>query len=513
MNCGYISSSEGFPFGEVTVTVGPESGGGRDLNLTAEDTMIEVCKQLRRGSLVSRAQTKQRVRTMNIIGTASIIRDTPSIRNVFLYGNSSIEGAASVSGATLFPNSIIKDASTAKSVLLQWNASISGSSSISDTFLMEQAHCGPNSIVASSVMGPDVHVSAGEVHASVLGPNTNAHHQSLLIGILWPLGRGNVGYGANVGSNHTGRIPDQETTAGEGTFWGLSNVIKFPVDLTFAPYSIVAAGTTLPPQRICMPFSLIVGQAEGNEIIPGWVLQSSPYTIVRSEKKFATRRKAKRHHHYTGWRILRPETIALCRWAKSVLEANSDAQALAIGANKLTDRARSVGIKAYGECMQRYALRGLLEYLLECTGGCKLPVDVLAVEAELRRSSPLDLVLLDPLQTSWSVFPWDDTVAHPWTFQKALLIECFPVHGNFSSWLEEAMKFLVALETDLARRILKSKKRDDDRGRLVIPGYMNAHIEAEKDPVVLASASEATKTETLVSNLVESLHNTARSRL
>lgn len=511
MNCGQIAASHGFTFGELSISVGPESGGGRDLKLAAEDSMIEVCKQLRNGPNRSYAQQHHQ-QSMNIIGRMCIVRDTPTIKDICLHDESSIEGAASVSGSTLFPGACIKDASTASNVLLQWNTSISASSSVSDTLLMEQAHCGPNSIVASSVLGPDVHVSAGEIHASVIGPNTNAHHQSLLIGILWPLGRGNVGYGANVGSNHTGRLPDQETIAGEGTFWGLSNVIKFPVDLTYAPYSIVAAGTTLPSQRVCLPFSLIVGQPSGNEIIPGWVLQSSPYTLVRSEKKFATRRKAKRHLHYTGWRIFRPETMALCRWAKLALEANLDAQKVAIGANKLTDRARSVGIRAYTETIQRYALQGLLSYVLELTNTCQFPMDINALEAELRGSSPQDLVVLDPLKATWPIHPWDDVAADPWTFQKSLLIECFPVDGSLTSWLEESLNKLVALENDLARRILKCKKRDDDRGQQSIPGYAQAHVEAERDPVILAASSTAKKTDDLVVDILASLRK-ARSKL
>jgi bifunctional N-acetylglucosamine-1-phosphate-uridyltransferase/glucosamine-1-phosphate-acetyltransferase GlmU-like protein len=132
--------------------------------------------------------------------------------------------------------SLIGNACTVKNVMLKWNASIMDHSYISHILLMEHAHAGPKSLVAQSLLGPDVHVSAGEVHASVIGPNTNAHHQSLVIGVLWLLGRGNVGYGANVGSNHTGRLPDQETCSGEGIFWGLS--CEFPVDLSYSPYSI-----------------------------------------------------------------------------------------------------------------------------------------------------------------------------------------------------------------------------------------------------------------------------------
>ena len=90
--------------------------------------------------------------------------------------------------ATLLSYAKIGNGCTVSIVLLQWNLSIMDNSSVSDTLLMEDTHSGPHSLVASTILGPDVHMSAGEVHASVLGPNTNAHHQSLLIGVLWPLG-------------------------------------------------------------------------------------------------------------------------------------------------------------------------------------------------------------------------------------------------------------------------------------------------------------------------------------
>ena len=180
----------------------------------------------------------------------------------------------------------------------------------------------------SSCLGPDSHVSCGEVHHSLLGPSSHSHHQSLLISIISPLGRINVGYGANVGSNHTGRAADQEAFIGEGTFLGLSAVVKFPLDTTEAPYSILAAGTDLPPQKISFPFSLIgkaaaasappasdetgakVGatvpppQPALNQIHPAWILRHSPYTLARSERKYRGRRKSKRHG-YAGYEIMR----------------------------------------------------------------------------------------------------------------------------------------------------------------------------------------------------------------
>ncbi len=506
VRCGQVSAPKAVSYGRLSLSVGPESGGGRLLELTSEHTMIDVCRQLRNGPppLPSLPNT-----SWNFIGDGCVVRDTPTVQNIFLHDRSSIEAATFVSQTTLFAHSAIRSASTVSKVLLQWNSSIVDHSTVTATLVMEEAHCGPNSIVSSSVLGPDVHVAAGEIHASIIGPNTNAHHQSLVIGVLWPLGRGNVGYGANVGSNHTGRLPDQETAAGEGVFWGLSNVIKFPVDLSFSPYSIVAAGTTLPPQRICMPFSLIVTSDKSNEIIPGWVLQSSPYTLVRSEKKYATRRKAKQHHHYTGWKIFRPEIMAMCRWAMNALETNG----MGVGNCELSAQARDVGIRAYKECLQRFALHGLLRWILHITDSGRLPLDMLALEHELPQTGTANLVMeIEPMaNVDWPTFPWEMKGPSEWDCQKFLLLELFPLNQNSSLWLEDALLKLVALEKDLARRILKSKQRDDSRGVKTIPGYSLSHIPADKDPVIVEALACADNIDSSVADVLTSTGT--RSRL
>jgi hypothetical protein len=517
LNCGYISASPaGAGYGQLNISVGPESGGGRALHLTSEHTMIDVCRQLR-NSPTTTGKPYAGIE-LNVLSHACLIRDTATIQNVYLHEQASIQAATSVSNATLLPTASIGNSCTVSNVLLQWNTSIMDHSTITDTLLMEHAHCGPSSIVTSSVLGPDVHASAGEVQASVIGPNTNAHHQSLVIGVLWPMGRGNVGYGANVGSNHTGRLPDQETTAGEGTFWGLSCVIKFPVDLTFAPYSIVAAGTTLPPQRVCMPFSLIVGGQPdtGNEIIPGWVLQSSPYTLARSEKKFATRRKAKRHGFYTGWKIWRPEIIDMCRWARKALEAgaNDSVTVQGIGANKLTSRAREIGIRAYTDCIQRYALHGLLSWVLRVTETGKGSLDMKYILYELLGTKAYMAPYVDPSEkVEWPAFPWDRKDLNEWHYQRSLLLEEFPADSNVSTWLEQLLRTLVTLEKDFARRIHKCKHRDDTRGAQTIPGYAQAHVAADKDLVIVESARMAEKVDSAVAEVLGKLSLNARSRL
>lgn len=506
LNCGYVSASA-VDYGSLTISVGAESGGGRQLYLKAENTMIDVCRQLRGSDTKFPASNHVE---LNILSHSCLIRDTATVMSIYLHEQASIQAATSVTKATLLPNSSIGNSCTVKNVLLQWDASIMDHSTITDALLMEQGHCGPNSIVASTVIGPDVHTSAGEIHVSVIGPNTNSHHQSLVIGVLWPMGRGNVGYGANVGSNHTGRLPDQETASGEGTFWGLSCVVKFPVDLTFSPYSIVAAGTTLTPQRVCMPFSLIVGQPSGNDIIPGWVLQSSPYTLARSEKKFATRRKAKRHDFYTGWKIFRPEIIEMCRWARNaLLEATGGSKVQGVGANKLSDRARESGIRAYNECIQRYVLHGLLSWILE-----NRSFDENVIHYELLGKKSRRLPSQDPsLTVEWPVFPWDTNRQEEWDYQRSLLLDEFPVNSNISAWLEKLLKMLVILEFDFTRRIHRSKSRDDSRGAQTIPGYQESHVPADKDPVIIESRREAEKIEQLVSEVLKKTSLHTRSRL
>ena len=45
-NCGSVTCNTNITYGQVNVTVGAESGGGRRLTVTAESTMIDVCREL-----------------------------------------------------------------------------------------------------------------------------------------------------------------------------------------------------------------------------------------------------------------------------------------------------------------------------------------------------------------------------------------------------------------------------------------------------------------------------------
>jgi len=364
-----------------------------------------------------------------------------------------------------------------------------------------------------------------------------------------------VGYGSNVGSNHTGRIPDQETSVGEGTFWGLGSVIKFPVDLTSAPYSIIAAGVQLPPQRITLPFSLITDGPGGmNQLTPGWLLQYSPYTIARSEVKFANRRKAKRHDFYTGWKILRAGMMDLLVDARKELViagqkqqsagemgANTNSRKVfktdkaipGLGANQLTEKGRQIGITAYTDAIQRYALRGLLDRLVKLASnekGLSLNGVLQHVGLEDISGGKLFQAAADSNKPStpivnWPVLPWNEA-SHTdaealWKHQHAMLLNELPSilpdssNANNNNILSELLHKCIALEDDHAKRVYKSKSRDDVRGASTVPGYKDVHIPAEKDSVVLAAKQEADEVRNHIRLVEDALGGSsiARSRL
>lgn len=343
---------------------------------------------------------------------------------------------------------------------------------------------------------------------------------------IWITGRGNVGYGCNLGSNHTGRLADQECWAGEGTFWGLSNVVKFPINLMESPYSIVAAGVQFMPQRVCMPFSLFTDHSvpknnttiiQGNHCYPGWVLLHSPYTVARSENKFATRTKAKRHHHYTNWKISRPMIIDLCVKARRALqEVNCNWQELyfsdkdidGLGMCYMAESSRIEGIKIYSNFIQRYALHGLLDKIMESFKGG-------TVFSLLESIGPKAASLSKKGHHSSThhleapILPWDEpsyqNADDLWNHQVSILKTEFP--SAFLNTASETspscassdtvgslLKRLSYLEEEFSKKVEQSKKKDDTRGVKIVPKYSDHHEKAEDDKTVILVRQEAQRT-------------------
>ncbi len=137
----------------------------------------------------------------------------------------------------------------ARDSIFQWGAEVGTSAQVSLSILLEHSGAERQALVTESLIGPNTVVGGGEVTASFLGPFVGFHHQSLLIAAWWPEGRGNIGYGANIGSNHTSRSPDQELWAGEGNLFRAGYGGQVPIELSRRPLHDPCLGRCHPSSK------------------------------------------------------------------------------------------------------------------------------------------------------------------------------------------------------------------------------------------------------------------------
>lgn len=329
--------------------------------------------------------------------------------------------------------------------VVQWGARLDTAAQVTRSALLEYSGAERQALVTESLLGPNTVAGGGEVTASFLGPFIGFHHQSLLIAAWWPEGRGNVGYGANIGSNHTSRSPDQELWAGEGTFFGLATAIKFPANFQEAPYSLIASGVVTLPQRLALPFSLVLDEPlDGpetrglNRVIPGWVLRENAYLLLRNEHKYAERNRARRHAF--DLRVFRPEIVEKL-WKARVVLANTEGKPVytkdhlpAVGKNYLLEEDRRQALDEYRHFLRYAALKLYAEDRLF--------------------GLPCDRAWLDGLLAR-------------------LRLDTFSEAQNLHAYLHEERALLASS--------LKAKEKDDQRGAELIPAYRTFHRPADED--------------------------------
>lgn len=313
-NVGSLAAKEGTCFGngrELPIAI---ETGGREVKIFAEiniPTAEKIAKSRSDKELLKAYDEfideycKKATSPKGIVKCCAYIANTPKIENSFIGEGAVISNATLVSNSSILSNkdekTEISDGAYVKNSLMQWGSEATSMAIVDKTALNEHSHVERHGKATESIVGPNTGVAEGECTASLLGPFVGFHHQSLIIAAMWPEGKGNVGYGANVGSNHTSKAPDQEIWCGEGTFFGLGVNIKFPSDFSKSPYSIIATAVNALPQKVAFPFSLINSAADRienvspayNEIFPGWVLSDNIYTVKRNEGKYTKRNKAK----------------------------------------------------------------------------------------------------------------------------------------------------------------------------------------------------------------------------
>lgn len=288
-----------------------------------------------------------------VIGPAATVTNASLVEDTVLMRGALLSCPGPVRGSLIMPDGAVMNHAQVHGSVLQWRARADTMALVTDSIVGEGSVVERHGMLSRSFLGADSVLGEGEMTASLAGPLSGMHHQSLLIATLWPAGKGNVGYGANAGSNHTSRLPDQELRLGEGFFIGLGTCIKFPADYTRSPHSILATGLTALPQKVSFPFSLITqpvrrppGVPEGyNQLFPGWMLYDNMYALVRNAWKHGSRSSAVHTPVETG--PLSDGVIAFTQDALERLASCSCDEMPGIGRNFMTEEARIKGIRAY----------------------------------------------------------------------------------------------------------------------------------------------------------------------
>jgi hypothetical protein len=392
------------------------------------------------------------------IGAGAVVRQTPLIVDSWIGDGVQIDGAGPIRDSTIRATpdepTVVRDGASLNGALIGPGCRLEGACRIERSLLFEWVEVFSHAIVKGSAVGAGARLGEAEINDSFVGPFVTALHHSLLIAAWWPEGKGNVAYGANVGSNHTGRAPDQEIFPGEGVFFGLGTSVKFPANYRGAPYSIVATGVVTLPQHVDYPFSLIAAPTRPpanlspaiNEIRPGWALLHNAYGVERQERNQTGRLKGRRATIETT--ILRPAIVEALEAASARLESfenparadPSGRDAHGLGKNYMTEEARLEGIRAYAFGARVGAARTLLR--------------------ELAAESP------DAARLSWAtrrVGPKNESEA----IDEAI--------GAVREWTEA---------------VASSKKRDEARGRAILDDYAERHLDVDRDPVAAAARAE-----------------------
>ncbi len=512
--CGSVVCTGETSFGNgQQVSLGLEVPG-RDTGLYAEIT-VDVAARIAARHKESEstlaayatliAEYRRRARSsIGIIEANATVKNTPKVLNAYIGSHAVVDSAMWLENVTILSTrddvTRITSGAIVKDSIIQWGSRVETHGLVEQSVCCEHSFVDAHGSVIHSLVGPNSGVSAGECRNSLMGPFVGFNHQALLIAAYWPEGKGNVGYGANVGSNHTGKAPDQEIWPGEGAFFGMGSSIKFPTDFSHAPYIIVASGIATLPQRVEMPFSLINQRAEifegispaFNEILPGWVLSDNIYIVRRNERKFVTRNKSRRES--CDHEVFRPEIVdmmvharaALMKLDTEVTQARAtalkpgqpakplvytDKDVPGLGKNFMKETARLEGIGAYTFYIRFYALKGIYFAVRFCL--------------EHDRDAQSALV--------------SGTIEDPrYEHELALLKSEFP-GKSVRELLEE---FVVAYEK-MAADTLLSKEKDNFRGVRIIPDYAGVHLPAKDDPFVKATFAETEEIKTEIGKILK----------
>lgn len=500
-SAGAVTASRSCAFGNGReIAIGIETGGREVLSYAELTIPVAAAVATRRGDRelqeAYRAFVKSYVDAcgspFGVIERGGFIRNTAAVEDVYVGEGAGIDGATLVQNCTLLgapdERTVVSHGAFVRNSCLQYGCEATSMAIVDDSVLTEHSHVERHGKVTQSIIGPNTGVAEGEVTASLLGPFVGFHHQSMLIAALWPEGKGNVAYGANVGSNHTSKAPDQEIWCGEGFFFGLGVNVKFPSDFTGTPYGLIATAVDTLPQKVAFPFALINkpdrahdGVPAGyNEIFPGWVLSDNLYMVLRNEGKYKKRNKAKRTAFVFD--VFRKDIIEMIVAARDRLEGVASRKKLylegdvpGLGKNFMLEASRTKGIETYNLFIEYYALQGLAARAA-----------LLAGRGDTRRVASI----------------YDDATDDPdWEHRRSILRS--EGHGKRS--VADSVRRLIDIQARIATETQRSKERDDIRGTSIIADYAQANTQAPDDGFVKETWERTERVKTELGALIAKL--------
>lgn len=477
---GVLTASTAGTFGNGReIAIGIETGGREVLSYAEITIPVATAVATRRGDREFLEAYREFVKSyvdscsapFGVIERGGVIRHTRRVEDVYVGEGALIDGATNVQNCTLLSapeeRTGISHGAFVRNSCLQYGCDVTSMAIVDDSVLTEHSHVERHGKVTQSIIGPNTGIAEGEVTASLIGPFVGFHHQAMLIAALWPEGKGNVGYGANVGSNHTSKAPDQEIWCGEGFFFGLGVNVKFPADFTSAPYGLIATAVDTLPQKVEFPFCLINKRSRDfadvppayNEIFPAWVLSENLYAVLRNEGKYKKRNKAKRTQFVFD--VFRRDIVEMMIVARDrlknvekVKELYTDEDIPGLGKNFMTEESRLQGIDVYDFYIEYFALQGLAARVGE----------LMASRERARVASIYKEVSPDA----------------DWEYRRSLIVS----EGYGARTVTENLKRLVDINERIARDTERAKQRDDIRGKKIIRDYGEANTQAPDDGFV-----------------------------
>lgn len=121
-----------------------------------------------------------------------------AVRNSFIGSYSNVRDS-NISSSTALAHCEVSSAHLVDAVMHQ-SCKVQTGAQLNGVLMYPHSSVTNQAKVSESILGPDCSISIGECHHSLLGPHSGFHHQALLVASSWPMGRGNISYGAMIGT-------------------------------------------------------------------------------------------------------------------------------------------------------------------------------------------------------------------------------------------------------------------------------------------------------------------------